>query len=164
MRLGLDSLPKVFSYPPSPYPSPPLGGEGIKGKNFWQRRSFLGPQFLPSRVALLGTEMVARLAWRRKRQDNYKLSKKKLYTSQVRHIPWFSGLSRPGSQVWRRGIRSLWGPFVPVSAITLNSVFCGMPFRPIKNCSAVLRPSLSRSNLRDSYPLSYQRKNIAGIS
>jgi hypothetical protein len=32
--LDLYSLPKVFSAPP--HPLPPLGGEGIRGKNFWQ--------------------------------------------------------------------------------------------------------------------------------
>jgi hypothetical protein len=26
---------KSFFYPPSPWPSPPLGGEGTRGKDFW---------------------------------------------------------------------------------------------------------------------------------
>jgi hypothetical protein len=29
-------LPKVSSHPPHPNPLPPLGGEGTRGKNFWQ--------------------------------------------------------------------------------------------------------------------------------
>jgi len=33
---ALYSLPKVFTAPPHPSPLPPLGGEGRRGKNFWQ--------------------------------------------------------------------------------------------------------------------------------
>src|SRR3989339_2268244 len=43
---ALYSLPKVFSAPPHPNPLPPLGGEGIRGKNFWQTLYNLSPSLL----------------------------------------------------------------------------------------------------------------------
>ena len=33
---GVILVAKILSSPPHPNPLPPLGGEGIRGKNFWQ--------------------------------------------------------------------------------------------------------------------------------